>query len=274
MMCARLVLPSPGGPTRRTWSSASPRPFAAVERDRELFLDAGLADEFVEPARPQALLDLFLVVAQRRRQELRRVHAALFNASRTRSSGGSSESTSARARSASSSDQPSSTSASRATRYGVSGPAPSDRFLGAELLLELEHDAIGRLLADAGDRLEARRVLAHDRTPQLGGRRAGDDGERDLRPDPADREELDEQLPLAAVGEAVELERVLPDVRVRLDRELVRGLALADGAPAWRGRGTRRRRRRGSAPPACWPRLPSQARDHAQERTHGNGRSH
>ena len=116
-------MPSPGGPTRRTWSRASPRPFAAVERDRELFLDAGLADEFVEPARPQALLDLLLVVAQRGREELGGVHAALFNASRTRSSGGSSESTSARARSASSSDQPSSTSASRATRYGVSGPA-------------------------------------------------------------------------------------------------------------------------------------------------------
>ena len=28
-MCARLVLPRPGGPTRRTWSSASPLPFAA-----------------------------------------------------------------------------------------------------------------------------------------------------------------------------------------------------------------------------------------------------
>src|SRR5438477_10246531 len=29
-MCARLVLPSPGGPTSKTWSSASSRAFAAV----------------------------------------------------------------------------------------------------------------------------------------------------------------------------------------------------------------------------------------------------
>src|SRR2546430_5403235 len=95
-----------------------------VERDRELLLDAGLANELVEPARPEALLDLFLVVTQSRRQELRgRVHAALFNASRTRSSGGRPESTSARARSASSSDQPSSTSASRATTW--CSPEPS-----------------------------------------------------------------------------------------------------------------------------------------------------
>ena len=40
---------------------------------------------------------------------------------------------------------------------------------------------------------------------------------------------MDEQLPLAAVGEAVELHRVLADVEVRLDRDLVGGLALPDG---------------------------------------------
>ena len=38
-------------------------PLRRLERDRELFLDARLADELVEPARPEALLDLFLVVA-------------------------------------------------------------------------------------------------------------------------------------------------------------------------------------------------------------------
>ena len=185
MMCARLVLPSPGGPTSRTWSSASPRPFAASSAIASCSLMRGLADELVEPARPEALLDLLLVVTQRRRQELRgRVHAAFFNASRTRSSGGRSASTSASARSASSSDQPSSTSASRATTW--CSPEPSvtgDEVRVAELLLQLEHDPLGRLLADAGNRLEARGVPAHDRAAQLGGRRAGDDRERDLRPD-------------------------------------------------------------------------------------------
>src|SRR5205085_1733200 len=86
-----------------------------------------------------------------------------------------------------------------------------------------------RLLADAGNRLEAGRVAAHDRAPQVGDGRAGDDRERDLRPDAADGEELDEQLALAPIGEAVELQRVLAHVKVRLDRDLVRGIALSDG---------------------------------------------
>ena len=54
------------------------------------------------------------------------------------------------------------------------------------------------------------------------GERARDDGERDLRPDPADAEELDEERALGCVGEAVELERVLAHVQVRLDRHLAR----------------------------------------------------
>ena len=59
-----------------------------------------------------------------------------------------------------------------------------------DLLLQLEHDALGRLLADPGDRLEAGVILERDRAPELGGGRAGDDGERDLGADPADREQL------------------------------------------------------------------------------------
>ena len=37
-------------------------------------------------------------------------------------------------------------------------------------------------------------------------------------PIPADREQMDEKLALAGVGEAVELQRVLADVQVRLER--------------------------------------------------------
>src|SRR5438552_4120602 len=65
--------------------------------------------------------------------------------------------------------------------------------LTTQLLLELEDDPIGRLLPNAGDRLETSRILAEDRAAQLGDGRAGDDRERDLRPDAAHREELDEQ---------------------------------------------------------------------------------
>src|SRR5206468_6848326 len=69
------------------------------ERDVELLLDALLPDELVERARPQRLLDDVLVVVQHRRDE--RAHAALRNASRTRSAAGSAASVSASARSAS-----------------------------------------------------------------------------------------------------------------------------------------------------------------------------
>ena len=71
-----------------------------VERDRELLLDAFLADEVVEPARPERALGLLFLWVKRRRQEL--AHAAApLNASLTRSSAGRSGSISASARSAS-----------------------------------------------------------------------------------------------------------------------------------------------------------------------------
>src|SRR5581483_12185257 len=101
----------------------------------------------------------------------------------------------------------------------------------ADLLLQLEHDALRRLLADPGDRLEPGRVLEHDRALQLAGARAGDDRERDLRADPGHREQLLEQLSLGRVGEAVQLERVLADMRVDLEHDLAVTLG-----PAERGR--------------------------------------
>ena len=94
---------------------------------------------------------------------------------------------------------------------------------GADLLLELEDDALRGLLADPGDRLEAGVVAERDRPPELRGRRAGDDRERDLRADAAHRQELHEELTLLGVGEPVQLERVLAHVEVRLDRHLGAG---------------------------------------------------
>ncbi len=73
------------------------------ERDPELLLDALLADEVVEAARPERLLDGLLVLLDLRCEKRCAGHAALFNASRTRSSGGSAGSVSASARSASTS---------------------------------------------------------------------------------------------------------------------------------------------------------------------------
>ena len=80
-----------------------------LERDRELLLDALLADELAQVARTQRPLELVLLRPDRRRQELgllcsRAAHAALFNASRTRSSGDASGSVPASAASASASE--------------------------------------------------------------------------------------------------------------------------------------------------------------------------
>ena len=81
-------------------------------------------------------------------------------------------------------------------------------------------DPLRRLLPDAGDRLEARVIAERDRLAKLAGRRPRHDGEGDLRADTAHREQVDEELALLGVGESVELQRVLADVQVRLDREL------------------------------------------------------
>jgi hypothetical protein len=70
------------------------------------------------------------------------------------------------------------------------GASPSFSFSSSTI-------ALGRLLADAGNRLEAGGVLEHDRSAKLGRRRAGHDRERDLRPDAVDRQQLNEQLALA-----------------------------------------------------------------------------
>ena len=72
-----------------------------LERDLELLLRALLADEVGEAARAERLLDLLVALLERRGEELRRAHAALLSASRTRSSGGSSRSVAASAVSAS-----------------------------------------------------------------------------------------------------------------------------------------------------------------------------
>ena len=72
------------------------------ERDRELLLDPLLADEVVEPLRPERAVELLLVDLQVGGEELG--HAAFRRATRTRSSAGSSGSTSASARSASTSE--------------------------------------------------------------------------------------------------------------------------------------------------------------------------
>ena len=92
-------------------------------------------------------------------------------------------------------------------------------------------------------------------------RRAGDDRERNLRPDTVDGEQLLEQLSLGAVGEPVELHRVLAHVQVRLDRDLLAPSARCTAAVSPR-RDSRRRRRRARALRRRRDGLAAQPRDH------------
>ena len=70
-------------------------------------------------------------------------------------------------------------------------------------------------------------ILERDRAAKLGGGRARDDGEGDLGADPADGEQLGEELALGGVDEAVELQRVLADVQERLHDDLAAALGAA-----------------------------------------------
>ena len=70
MIPAKVVFPRPGGPANSTWSTACPRAGRRGEHDLEVLAQAGLADELVEPARPQRRLLGRLGRIGRRAQQL------------------------------------------------------------------------------------------------------------------------------------------------------------------------------------------------------------
>ena len=73
-------LPQAGRPDEQdVVERLSPAP-SRLQRDRELFLDARLADEVVERARTQRALELVLVGSDRGSQELRRGAQAALSA--------------------------------------------------------------------------------------------------------------------------------------------------------------------------------------------------
>jgi hypothetical protein len=96
-----------------------------------------------------------------------------------------------------------------------------DRGERRDLLLQLEHDSLRRLLADPRNGLEESVVLANDGAPKLARRIAGHDRERDLGPDSRNREQLLEELALVLIREAEELHRVLAHVEVRLEDDFI-----------------------------------------------------
>src|SRR3954469_14277136 len=117
----------------------------------------------------------------------------------------------------------------------VVAPRADDRVVrrgGADLLAQLDDDPLRRALADTLDRLEPRRVPRRHGGEQLARRAAGEDGERDLGADGLDADEQQEEVALGLRGEAVEQQRV-----VAHDQVSVEGGGLAGGRHLAQGLG-------------------------------------
>ena len=188
-----------------------------LERDRELLLDALLADEVGERRGRSERSSSSSSRLHRRargtggscRPPQRLPHLLLAGRS------GSTPRARARRRRASSRAR-----RARRARRGAAARPPGRRGEASrrELLLQLEHDPLRRLLADPGDRLEARRVLA---ARSRGAARPGSSPRRSRArpsgPIPETESSCSNSSRSSAVGEAVELERVLAHVEVGLD---------------------------------------------------------
>src|SRR5207237_578571 len=81
----------------------------------------------------------------------------------------------------------------------------------AEPVLQLEHDPLRPLLADAGDHGQRAEILGRDGAAQRVGRVHGQHGQGQPGPHAAGRLQQLEDVPLVVGGEAVQGERVLPD---------------------------------------------------------------
>ena len=93
--------------------------------------------------------------------------------------------------------------------------------LAGDLLAQLDDHPLGGPLADPGHGLEALRVAGGDRAQQLAGRAAREDRDRDLGADPRDRGQVAEQVALLLGGEAVELDRVVAGDQVGVQDRLL-----------------------------------------------------
>src|SRR5690242_11352761 len=164
-MCARLVLPSPGGPTSNTWSSASSRALAAVSAIASWSLIRSCP---TNSARRRGRRDCSsssssgTTAGARNWVLISRCFQRLPHAFLRRELGiDRGERLLGLADGVAELDE---RIARDEVRLGAGGGGDRHRLVG-ELLLQLEHDPLGGLLADTRNRLEARRVLEHDRTP-------------------------------------------------------------------------------------------------------------
>ena len=89
-----------------------------------------------------------------------------------------------------------------------------------ETILELEHHALRRLAADAGNAGEPREIAAMDRADELARLDARQHGHRQLGPDAADRDQPFEDLLLERGEKPVQLQRIFAHVRMDAQRDL------------------------------------------------------
>src|SRR5882762_6610050 len=229
MMCASVVFPRPGGPNSSTWSSASLRFLAAstkIESCPRIFSwptysasDLGRSERSkasswgetgaAEIRRSVSMAISAILAASCLRQGSQRLPDALGNG------------------------KPLGQVLRRELRFLVAvaereergynvarhGPGPVDRHpaqrFRAELALQLEQQALGGFLADAGDSHQAPGFLRGDRRDELRHAHSGEHRERDARTDARDFQQLPERAPLGVGAEAVEKMRVLAHHEMR-----------------------------------------------------------
>src|SRR5260221_12305083 len=239
MMWASVVLPSPGGPKRSTWSSASLRVRAADTKisscSRIFAWPTYSARSLGRRARSSAISwgeagateirrsASIIAFPSWLRQELQRLanrigerkirsqllHRALRLALIVAKAEERIDDVAARGRSV---------GARAAHREG-------------QPVAQLQHEALGGLLADAGNLGEARRILRGHRRREVVHRKSGEHRERDLGTHATDFQELAKRGALARGEEAVEQVRILAHHHVREERHvLARARKMVEGA--------------------------------------------
>ena len=163
-ICASVVFPSPGGPASEHVVERLFPLLGGVERDPQLLLDALLPDEVLEPARPERPLDLLVLRTQSAARGTGSCCGPAQRDPHPLLGGQLGIDLGQRALGV---DERVAELDERVTGDEMAGRVRDgcERRLErrAELLLELQHDAFRRLLADPGDRLEARVVAERDR---------------------------------------------------------------------------------------------------------------
>src|SRR5690606_40912532 len=88
-----------------------------------------------------------------------------------------------------------------------------------QLVLQVEDDALSRLLPDAREAREKMEVFPPDGAHHLPHRSLGENGQSRLGPDPRHLQQQGKQIPLNSVGKTVQGPAVLPDDRMRVQAD-------------------------------------------------------